>query len=89
MQELPELEEIVHQIVAAAAGVDASSIDSSTSMASLDLDSLSIVSIVAQCCARFEVEMATDDILELYAAKNVAEFVTALRLNVERYRACG
>ena len=87
MQKLPELEKIVHQIVAAAAGVDASSIDSSTSMASLDLDSLSIVSIVAQCCARFEVEMATDDVLELYAARNVGEFVTAIRLNVERYRA--
>ncbi len=89
MQALPELEEIVHQIVVAAAGVDASSIDSSTSMASLDLDSLSIVSIVAQCCARFEIEMATDDILELYAAENVGEFITAVRFNVERYLACG
>ncbi len=86
METAAEYEVAISAIVAAVAGADESCMDSSTSLASLSLDSLGIVSIVAQCCARFGVEIAIDDILELYSAENVGEFVVAIRSYIERCR---
>ncbi len=86
MDTQPELEQILREIVAAVAGVDQSSVDSSTSMASFNLDSLSIVSIAAQCCMRLGEEMDPDDVLNLYDAVDFGEFVAAVGAAIGRGR---
>ncbi len=80
------LQETVRELVAAATGTDRSAIDSSTSMASLGLDSLGIVAIAAQCSVRFGVEIGTSDVLQLYVAEDFAEFVATIRTSIERCR---
>ena len=86
METTAQLEEIVREIVAAVTGADRSSIDSATSMASLNLDSLSIVSIVSLCRARFETEFETSEILDLYLAEDFGDFVAAITETIERHR---
>lgn len=86
MEKPAELEAIVRELLETIAGVDRSHIDSSTSMASLDLDSLSIVSIAAQCCMRLGQEMDPDGVLNLYDAEDFGEFVAAVRASIERGR---
>ncbi len=86
MESSAELEGIVRELLVTIAGVDRSRIDSSTSMASLDLDSLSIISIAAQCCMRLGEELDPDGVLNLYDAEDFGEFVAAVRDSIERGR---
>ena len=86
METSADLEEIVREILVTIAGVDRTCIDSSTSIASLDLDSLSIVSIAAQCCMRLGEEIDSEGVLSLYDAEDFGEFVAAIRVSIERGR---
>ena len=58
-------------------------------MASLNLDSLSIVSIAAQCCMRLGEEIDPDGVLNLYDAEDFGEFVAAVRDSIARGRGRG
>ena len=88
MESSTEFQQVLREIVAAVVGADVLRIDSSTSMASLNFDSLTIVSVVALCCARFEAEIGTDDVLNLYDAEDFGEFVTLLGTAIKGRRSC-
>ena len=84
MSESIRIEEFVCSILALAANKDPTSIQPQTNLLDLNLDSLSLVSVLAQVEAVYAVQLTPDEILELIGSVRIADLVDDLERIVAR-----
>jgi len=84
MSELVGIEEFVCSTLALACNQDRATIHPQTSLFELNLDSLSLVSVLAQVEAVFTVQLTPDEMLRLIGASRIADLVNDLERIVAR-----
>lgn len=80
----PAIERFVTDALASACRLDPAAIKTATALSDLDIDSLTLVAVLSQAEARFELELTTDDIVTALGARDVGALVRIL----ERCMAC-
>jgi acyl carrier protein len=80
---------LVRRALGAACSVDACGLDDRTELADLNLDSLTLVTVLAQIEAVYGVDFSTADTLDAFGAADVGELVGTIARVVARARARG
>lgn len=87
-KELDSLAEFVRRVLAVACGIDAAALDDCTELADLGLDSLTLVTVLAQVEAVYGVDFSTADTLAALGASNVTELLAAISRAAAGARGC-
>ena len=74
-----KLEELVSSAIATACNVDEAAISLETRLCDLGVDSISVVAIVAQVGAEHGLELSSDQLIELFDALIVRDFILLLQ----------
>lgn len=75
----PDIGELVCSAVAQASNVSPSAVTAESRLLDLNLDSLALVSVLAQFEAVYDVELHPDEILSMLEASTVAEIIALLK----------
>ncbi len=78
------LEEMVVSAIAAACNIDRSAVSRNNNMQDLGVDSVNMTSIVAQLQATYHFQMDSDELIELFNAPSIGDFVALLSKAVQR-----
>jgi acyl carrier protein len=73
-----ELAELVASAISSACNIERSAIAPETPLYNLGVDSVSMMAVVAQVQMRYEVELTSDQIMELFDASRVEDAVSLL-----------
>ena len=73
-----ELIDFLRDVIATACNCEVSRISRETELDTVGLDSLSIASIAAHFCSRYQCDMTEENMLDLFRARTVAELLTVL-----------
>jgi acyl carrier protein len=84
MKAIAELDEIVVSAIAVACNIERSAIAVDANMLELGIDSITMTAIVAQVQASYDVQLETDDVVELLNAPRVADVLSLMKKALER-----
>jgi acyl carrier protein len=85
----PDVRDLVLTALALACRADRATLRGSTRLHDLAVDSLTLVAVLARIEASCSVELTADDMLALFAARDVAAFIRAVEDLVAHARARG
>lgn len=78
-REVDRIDEAILSAIAVACNLDRSSITVDASMLDLGVDSVTLIAIIAQIQARFDVHIGENELVELFDAPLVREFIAIVR----------
>jgi len=80
-----DLADFVASAIASICEIDKSEIAYNTNLLDLQMDSLSLVALVSQLEAAYEVQFSADDVMELLEPARFADLLTAAEALIRRY----